>query len=29
MFGVAEITRRPMQDALNPGRRTDPSCWTN
>jgi hypothetical protein len=28
MFGEAETTYRPMQDALNPGRRTDPSRWT-
>jgi hypothetical protein len=28
IFGEAKTTYRPMQDALNPGRRTDPSRWT-
>jgi len=28
-FGEAETTYWPMQDALNPGWRTDPSYWTN
>jgi hypothetical protein len=29
IFGEAETTYRPMQDALDPGRGTAPSCWTN